>query len=119
MKAQLSSLFFALGVLLATTALAESAMQIEREISSTKEISLEVGQNRLMELSTPLGRVSVANPEVADLKVVTSAQLLITAKGVGDTYLTLWDKTDKAIVMSLHVTRNLDAARKQLKELFP
>ncbi|HEX8952937.1 MAG TPA: pilus assembly protein N-terminal domain-containing protein, partial [Polyangia bacterium] len=97
----------------------QSPLRIEREISTTKELSLEVGQNRLMETSVPLGRVSVANPDVADLKVVTSTQLLVTAKGVGDTYLTLWDKSDAPLVLSLHVTRNLDALRKQIKDLFP
>jgi pilus assembly protein CpaC len=113
-------------VVVASSAVAEppswtkqSPLRIEREISTTKELSLEVGQNRLMETSVPLGRVSVANPEVADLKVVTSTQLLVTAKGVGDTYLTLWDKSDAPLVLSLHVTRNLDALRKQIKDLFP
>src|SRR5258708_4153714 len=86
-------------------------LRIDREITSSRELSLEVGQNRLMEASGALGRVSVANPDVADLKVVTNTQLLITAKGVGDTYLTLWDKAEVALVMSLHVTRNLDAMR--------
>src|SRR5207245_7483007 len=98
---------------------ADPPLKINREITSERELSLEVGQNRLMETSEPLGRVSVANPEVADLKVVTNSQLLVTAKGVGDTYLTLWDKSDRPLVMSLHVTRNLDALRKQIKDLFP
>jgi len=94
-------------------------LRIDREITSSRELSLEVGQNRLLETSGPLGRVSAANPEVADLKVVTNNQLLVTAKGVGDTYLTLWDRSDAPLVLSLHVIRNLDALRKQLKELFP
>jgi pilus assembly protein CpaC len=109
-------------MLAATSAFAEgdrTPLRIEREITSSKELSLEVGQNRLMESSVPLGRVSVANPDVADLKVVTSTQLLVTAKGVGDTYLTLWDKSDAPLVLSLHVTRNLDALRRQIKDLFP
>lgn len=93
--------------------------RIGREVNASREISMQVGQNRLMETSVPLGRVSVANPEVADLKVVTNSQLLITAKGVGDTYLTLWDKQDSPVVLSLHVTFNLDGLRTQLKELFP
>lgn len=94
-------------------------LRIEREVTATRELFLEVGQNRLMESSIALGRVSVANPDVADLKVVTSTQLLITAKSVGDTYLTLWDKADQPLVFSLHVTRNLDALRRQIKDLFP
>lgn len=94
-------------------------LRIDREITSSRELSLEVGQTRLMEIGTPLGRVSVANPDVADLKVVTNNQLLLTAKGVGDTFLTLWDKADSPLVISLHVTRNLDAMRRQIKEVFP
>lgn len=94
-------------------------LKIEREVNASRELSLEVGQNKLMSTSVPLGRVSVANPEVADLKVVTNSQLLITAKAAGDTHLTLWDKQDNPVVLSLHVTRNLDGLRTQLKELFP
>src|ERR1041385_6488843 len=104
--------FLLIGLLSWTASAAADPPKIEQEIGPSKDLALEVGQNRLMEIGTPLGRVSVANPEVADLKVVTSTQLLITAKGVGDTYLTLWDKADKPLVMSLHVTRNLDALRR-------
>jgi pilus assembly protein CpaC len=110
-------------VLFAATGAAETpphaALRLDREIASSRELSLEVGQNKLMESSVPLGRVAVANPDVADLNVVASTQVLVTAKSVGDTYLTLWDKADNPIVMSLHVTRNLDALRKQIKDLFP
>ncbi len=123
-------LSFALVVLVAAPAVAEpqvpswvkpggKALNLDREVASSREISLEVGQNKLMESSVPLGRVAVANPDVADLNVVASTQLLVTAKSVGDTFLTLWDKSDNPLVMSLHVTRNLDALRKQIKELFP
>jgi pilus assembly protein CpaC len=105
--------------LVALPAAAQGPLRIDKDIGPSREISLEVGQTRLMESTTSLGRVSVANPDVADLKVVTNTQLLLTAKGVGDTYLTLWDKSDAPLVLSLHVTRNLDAMRRQIKELFP
>jgi pilus assembly protein CpaC len=98
---------------------ARGTLRLDREIASSRELSLEVGQNKLLESSVPLGRVAVANPDVADLNVVASTQVLVTAKNVGDTYLTLWDKADQPIVLSLHVTRNLDALRKQVQELFP
>jgi pilus assembly protein CpaC len=38
---------------------------------------------------------------------------------VGSTDLTLWNKRDEPLVLALLVTRNLDALRRQLKELFP
>jgi pilus assembly protein CpaC len=38
---------------------------------------------------------------------------------VGSTDLTLWNKRDEPLVLALLVTRNLDALRRQLKDLFP
>jgi pilus assembly protein CpaC len=107
----------------AGTALAQPAapphIAIDREVGTHKELALEVGQNRLLILSEQIVRVSVAEPKVADLKVITPTQLLLTAKGVGATDLTLWNRRDDPFVISLRVGRNLEALRKQLKELFP
>jgi pilus assembly protein CpaC len=94
-------------------------IQIDREVGAHKDLALEVGQNRLLILSEQIVRVSVAEPRVADLKVITPTQLLLTAKGVGATDLTLWNKRDDPFVISLRVGRNLEALRKQLKDLFP
>jgi pilus assembly protein CpaC len=95
------------------------SIRIERELGAVKSLKLEMGQNRLLILSEPTGRVAVAEPRVADLKVVTPTQLLLTAKGVGVTDLTLWNRKDEPLVLALEVTRNLESLRKQLKELLP
>ena len=63
-----------------------------------KNLALETGQNRLLLLSEPIGRVSVADPKIADLKVITPTQLLLTSRGVGATDLTLWNKRDEPLV---------------------
>jgi pilus assembly protein CpaC len=94
-------------------------IKIDREVGAARELALEVGQNRLLVLSESIVRVSVADPKVADLKVITPTQLLLTARGVGTTDLTLWNKRDEPLVLALLVTRNLDALRKQLRDLFP
>lgn len=98
---------------------AVSEIHIDREVGAAQKFSLEMGQNRLLVLSETIVRVSVADPRVADMKVITQTQLLVTARGVGVTDLTLWNKKDEPLVMSLVVTRNLDALRRQLAELFP
>ena len=94
-------------------------IKIDREVGAARDLALEMGQNRLLVLSEPIARVSVADPKVADMKVITPTQLLLTARGVGSTDLTLWNKRDEPLVLALLVTRNLDALRRQLKELFP
>jgi pilus assembly protein CpaC len=95
------------------------AIRIERELGAVRNLALETGQNRLLILTEPIGRVSVADPRVADLKVITPVQLLLTSKGVGTTDLTLWNKRDEPLVLALQVTRNLDRLKSQLAELFP
>ena len=94
-------------------------IRIDHEVGAARSLKLEMGQNRLLILSEPTGRVAVAEPRVADLKVVTPTQLLLTAKGVGVTDLTLWTRKDEPLVLSLEVTRNLEALRKQLGDLLP
>ncbi len=105
----------------ALPALAQPAptLRIDRQVGALHELALEAGQNRLLVLSEPVARVSVADPTVADLKVVTNTQLLLTAKGVGSTDLTLWNKNDEPLVVALQVARYLEGLRKQLRELFP
>jgi pilus assembly protein CpaC len=95
------------------------SIRFERELSAVKQMSLEVGQNRLLLISEEIARVAVADPSVADLKVVTPLQVLLTAKGPGSTDLTLWNRLNQPLVVALHVARNIDALRRQLKELFP
>lgn len=121
----------ALGLAAGSVAVAQSRMEasvsagnlsdihIDREVGAAQKFSLEVGQNRLLVLSEAINRVSVADPKVADLKVITQTQLLLTARGVGTTDLTLWNRKDEPLVMALVVSRNLEALRKQLAELFP
>jgi pilus assembly protein CpaC len=101
------------------TPAAPPVLRIDREVGAFREMVLEAGQNRLLVLSEEIGRIAVADPSVADLKVITQTQVLLTAKGVGSTDLTLWTRANDPLVIALRVTRDLEGLRKQLKELFP
>jgi pilus assembly protein CpaC len=94
-------------------------IRVDQQVGAAKHLGLEMGQNRLLMLSEEINRVSVAEPRVADLKVITRTQVLLTAKGIGSTDLTLWNKRDEPLVIALQVTRNLESLRKQIKDLFP
>lgn len=104
---------------LVARALEPSVLNIDRQVSALTTLQLEAGQNRLLMLTEPIGRVSVADPNVADLKVVTPMQLLLTARGVGSTDLTLWGNKEQPLVIAVQVVSNLEALRRQVKEIFP
>jgi pilus assembly protein CpaC len=94
-------------------------IRIDRSVGAATELALESGQNRLLVLSEEIVRVAVADPAVADLKVVTPNQLLLTAKTAGTTDLTVWNRNNEPLVVALQVTKNLEPLRRQVKELFP
>jgi len=81
-------------------------------------VQMEVGETRLMQLTAAAIRVSVADPEVADVQVVTPQQVLITAKAVGFTHLIVWSSSEIPTVIAISAKRNLDALREQYKKLF-
>jgi pilus assembly protein CpaC len=103
----------------APSAAVASSLRIDRELGAVREMRLEAGQNRLLILSEQIARVAVADPGIADLKVVTPTQLLLTAKGPGATDLTLWNRDNDPLVIALQVARSIEPLRRQLRELFP
>lgn len=88
------------------------------EAEVTSEMPLQVGETRLVRLSEKVIRIAVADPTVADVQAVTDDQVLISAKSVGTTNLTLWNTVNKPLVISVICSRNLDQLRRQFERLF-
>lgn len=119
MRVYLKPLLLALAMLEVAGARASAQPSADLQAEPTQDIRLEVGQTRLIRISIKVIRVSVADPAVADVQVVTPQQVLITAKAVGYTHLILWGVDDQPLVIAVSVTRNLDQLRSQFEELFP
>ncbi|MEL6545740.1 MAG: pilus assembly protein N-terminal domain-containing protein, partial [Myxococcota bacterium] len=76
----LSTLLTGIILLIGSTALAARGDQ---------GLDLVIGQQKV--ISAPgVSRIAVGNPDVADVKVVSADQVLVTAVGVGETELTVW-----------------------------
>jgi pilus assembly protein CpaC len=108
---------FAVAFALVSTAHAQPLVRSQSEAAET--IDLQVGETRLLRVSEEIIRISVADPDVADVQVVTQSQVLITAQRVGNTHLIMWGRSDEPLVLSVDVNRNLDQLRSQLAQLFP
>ncbi len=63
-------------------------------ILNAETISLEIGKQLNYRYDKGIKRVAVGDPEVADVAVINSRQILITPKKVGATSLMLWSKAD-------------------------
>src|SRR5690606_5204198 len=68
---------------------------------------------------TPYKRVSVGQPEIADVNPIAPTSLLVTAKKAGTTQLIIWDDSERSQVVDISVMHDLAQLEDQLKEMFP
>lgn len=87
--------------------------------SAAKErLNLTLGEQKT--INTPsISRIAVGNPSVADVKVLEkSNQVLITAMGVGETNLIIWDESDRERTILIRVSaRDPWEVTRELKQL--
>jgi pilus assembly protein CpaC len=77
-------------------------------------------KSRVVSLDAPAKRVSVGNPEIADILILRSTQLYVLGKDIGTTNVLLWDSSDRLIgTVSVEVTHDLQALKAKLHSLMP
>jgi pilus assembly protein CpaC len=82
-------------------------------------ISVTVNKSMVFRLADKAKRVSVSQPEVADVLVVAPSQLLINGKAVGTTSLIVFNEKGEVSNYDLVVLPDVSALRGQLRVLFP
>ena len=85
----------------------------------TPTITVTVNKSLIFTLPQKARRVSVTQPEVADVTVVAPNQLLINGKSVGVTSLVIWPQTGEITNYDLVVSPDVEALRRQLKAMYP
>ena len=90
-----------------------------REMATGSEIDLMVGRSTILNLGSPIARVSLTVPDVADAMVTSPTQLLIHGKTPGTISLFVWDKGGAITTYEVKVRRDLSALSAHLKQLFP
>ncbi len=82
-------------------------------------IVANVGRSVVVDAPWPTIRVSITNPEVADVQVLTPTQVLVQAKGVGTTDLILWSEGETEYrQMQVEVQADLSGLKEELGNLF-
>jgi len=93
-----------------TTALAADTSLIRLDVT--------IGKSQVLDLQEPFTRISVTNPAIADVFVITPNQILVNGKSVGVTSLVVFYPT-KTVFFDLLVQTDLDLLRERLKQVAP
>src|SRR6185503_1140575 len=86
---------------------------------STPSVKLLVGRSAIVDIGTPIQRVSLTSAEVADAMVTASNQLLINGKTPGTISMFVWERGGALHQYEIVVQRDLARLNEQMKRLFP
>ena len=107
------------GFVLAGLSLLVLTSGLGRVAQVSPAISVTVNQSEVVTLAQKAKRVSVSQPEIAEVTVVAPNQLLINGKAVGTTSLIVWDEKSVVTKYDLVVAADSASLRRQLRLLFP
>jgi len=82
-------------------------------------VRLLVGRSTVLDVGTPITRVSLTSPDIADALVTTPSQLLINGKLPGTISMFVWDRGGSLRRYEIIVQRDLARLAEQMKTLFP
>ncbi len=83
-------------------------------------VKIPIFKSRNLTMDQPVHRVSVGNPDIADILILRSKELYIVGKKLGTTNMMVWDKNDKLVdVVNLEVTHDLNSLRQRLHQYLP
>ena len=78
-----------------------------------------VGKSLLINTTERLRRVSVTDPVVAEVSVVTPTQILVHGRAAGEVSLLIWDELERSRSFDLRVDVDVSAAAEEEKRVFP
>jgi len=113
-RGRLNILAIAAAIMLYAATLGFAAQQ---QVAPT--ISVTVNKSMVFRLAQRAKRVSVSQPQVADVIVVGPNQLLINGKALGTTSLIIFDEAGEVSNYDLIVGPDISALRTQLRAMFP
>jgi pilus assembly protein CpaC len=86
---------------------------------SAEDLRLTVGKSVVIDYPSDIRQISTSSPEIVDASPVTTREILLHGKGLGNATLVVWSKTGERTFYNVTVDLNLDSLRKILKDSFP
>jgi len=86
---------------------------------ATTAVTLLVGRSAVVDVGTPIARVSLTSADVADALVTSPSQLLVHGKLPGSISMFVWDRAGAIRRYEVDVQRDLDKLRTDVSQLLP
>ena len=110
------------GLLLAAAAHAAEPASAVRAMPAANVGSIEVPiyKSRVLTTRKPVKKISVGNPEIADILITSPNQLYLLGRSLGSTNVLLWDSGNRLIdSLDLEVVHDLSGLKTKLHQVLP
>ncbi len=106
-------------VIPADEANAEPARLILEGTRPDGSIMMTVNRTQIIKTASPISRISVGQPAVADINTLAPNLLLLTAKAPGSTQLIVWDENEASQVVDVSVQQDLQLLAQEIRRMLP
>lgn len=100
-------------------AAAPTSAAVHEGVVPAGPLLLTAGKSLLLRLNSPMTRVSVGNPDVLDVTLVSPQELFVLGKSVGSTNLMLWQAGSGVQVLDASVQWDVMLLKQQLHAVLP
>lgn len=84
------------------------------------ELTVPLNKSEIVEVDQAFKRVTVGNPDVADVLPLTDRTLYVLGRAVGQTNIAIFSRSDRPIaVVDVNVTYDVQGLKVKLNELYP
>ncbi len=119
LTALLAAMFLLLPLQVSTVRAAESEQGMQVQSTVMPPLSAVLGKSVILRLPSPVSRISVGNPLVADINLLNSRELYLLGKEIGTTNMIIWYKSGGTSVADINVNIDTAALEARLHELLP
>lgn len=89
-------------------------------VDKHRSIEVPIYKSRNLHLNSDAQRVSVGNPDIADILILRQTELYIVGKKLGTTNVMVWDKEDALVsIVNVEITHDLASLRERLHTFLP
>lgn len=101
------------------SAASKMTVTVREEKSRQQEILVLAGRSVVIDLSEPMARCQIADPEVAAVNILSPRQLVVTSRRAGSTQLIVWDANEGQVTMPVTVQLDLAELEAAIRKMAP
>ena len=94
-------------------------LQISPYKDNNEKLYAVVGKTQLIKFDEPVKRISLTDPSLADLVLLSPKELLLNGKKSGRTSLLFWGNSEKPVFFNMVVQQDTDAVIQAIEQVAP